>query len=246
MSGDNEVRNMKIAILCGGRGKRLNSITCDLPKPLIALNGRPILEHILDFFGNKGFREFMFCTGYKGSQIIDFVEKYKKGRVGNYEFSDKGDDASILQRIFALKDNFRDRIFCTYGDTLTDLEMPELVSSHEKSGALMTMVVSKIRTPFGLVEKDQGGRVLSFVEKPMFNYYIGHMIIERRALDHVTNEMLEQSDGNGLVMLFSNMIDSGSLNAYEHHGAQITFNTEAQLASAEEQIIDFYSQKEGI
>jgi hypothetical protein len=115
---------------------------------------------------------------------------------------------------------------------------------HVKSGALMTIMSSKIKSPFGFVEIGDGGRATAFVEKPVFNYYIGHTIMESGAMKYVTDDMLRQNDGVGLIALFTKMINVESLNVYEHHGVQITFNTELQLAKAEEDMIDFYSQRE--
>lgn len=238
------MKNIKIAILCGGRGRRLNSLTSELPKPLISLRGKPILEHVLNFFERKGYNDFVLCVGYKGNKIVEFVERYKKGRNCNIHLSDEGECSSILQRIYALKDMTDERILVTYGDTLTDLNMKEYIDRHEKSGALITMTTSKIKSPFGFVEIGDNGMATAFVEKPIFNYYIGHVIMDPDVMRYITNDMLRQPDGAGLVDLFSKMIAMGSLNVYEHHGAQITFNTEIQLAKAEEDIIDFYSQRE--
>jgi NDP-sugar pyrophosphorylase family protein len=238
------MNNTKIAILCGGRGKRLKPLTNDLPKPLIPLQGKPILEYVLNYFENKGFCNFILCTGYKGHKIIDFIEQYKKKSESNFSISDLGNDASILERIYALKDFFSDRIFCTYGDTLTDLDLIKMFEMHIKKKTLMTIVSSKIKNPFGLLETDNNGLVTSFIEKPVFNYYIGHFLMEKETMNIINNNMLKSKDGKGLILLFSNLIEHKSLNVFEHHGAQITFNTEIEHKNAEKEIIDFYSQKE--
>lgn len=236
----------KIAILCGGRGKRLKSLTDDLPKPLVPLKNRPILEHILNFFEKKDFYEFILCIGYKGKKIINFIEEYKKNSKSTFGFSDLGENASIIRRMYALKDDFEDRILFTYGDTLTDLNVDELLNSHRKKNALMTIVASKIRTPFGLLEMDNDGWATSFTEKPVFNYYIGHLVMEKEVVSYINKDMLNEDDGKGLISLFEKLIQLKSLNVYEHHGAQITFNTEVERINAEKEIIDFYSQKEEI
>lgn len=238
------MKKVKIAILCGGRGKRLKLMTNELPKPLIPLQNKPILEHILNFFRKKGLDEFILCVGYKGHKIMDFMEEYRINNSGKFYFSDLGDDASILQRIYALKNDFDDRIFCTYGDTLTDLNLDELFETHLQKGALMTVTTSKIRNPFGLLEIDDHGWATSFVEKPIFNYYIGHFIMEKGAMQYINAEILKEPDGKGLISLFLKLIELKSLNVFEHHGAQITFNTEIERINAEEEIIDFYSQQE--
>ncbi|MBF0343290.1 MAG: nucleotidyltransferase family protein [Nitrospirae bacterium] len=236
----------KVAILCGGRGRRLKPLTDELPKPLIPLQNKPILEHILNFFKTKEFSEFILCVGYKGHKIIEMVEDYKTNNEGDFVYSDLGENASILQRIYCLNDKFNDRLFVTYGDTLTDLDISSLLREHTQKKALMTIAASKIRNPFGLIEIGDDGFAVSFVEKPLSTYYIGHLVMERKVLSLITEELLNEPDGKGLVLLFLKLIEMKSLNVFEHHGSQITFNTEVERINAEKEIIDFYSQKENI
>lgn len=240
------MKKPKIAILCGGSGKRLKHITSKLPKPLVPLRNKPILEHILDFFKQKKFNEFILCIGYKGGQIREFIRKYNSSNSCKFCFSDLGAGASILQRVYALKEYFDDRIFCTYGDTLTDLSLDELFECHLKKKALMTITASKIRSPFGLLEMDQNGWAKSFVEKPIFNYYIGHFLMEKAVLELVTTDMLKEPDGSGLISLFLKLIELKKLSVFEHYGAQITFNTESERINAAEEVINFYSQNEEV
>ena len=242
----NKIIKPKIAILCGGHGKRLQPITNHLPKPLIPLQNKPILEHILEYFKIKGFNQFILCIGYKGDMIKDYIFNYKNNNDGNFYFSDIGDNASMLQRLYAIKDMFEDRIFCTYGDTLTNLETEDVINYHLKKKALVTITASKIRSPFGLLEIDKNGWATSFVEKPLLNYYIGHSLIEKKAMDYIDDNILNEPDGDGLISFFLKLINLKSLNVFEHHGARITFNTEIERSKAEKDIIDFYSQREGL
>ena len=62
-----------VAILCGGRGTRLQEHTESIPKPLVEIGGRPILWHVIQIYLAQGFRRFLLLTGYKGEQIEEFV-----------------------------------------------------------------------------------------------------------------------------------------------------------------------------
>lgn len=237
---------MKIAILCGGHGKRLRPYTEDVPKVLVPINGKPILEHILELYLSKQFRDFILCIGYKGEKIREFIQKKSFNQnVCSIVFSDSGDRASMLTRIYRLAENFEDRIMISYGDTLTNLDVHEFLEYHKTKKVSVSIVTAKIQSPFGLVEYDEDGLASSFNEKPLLNYYIGHMLIEKRAFDLVTDDMLAMPDGAGLVHLLKLLADSRQLAVYEYHGKQITFNTHGEKERAEEMIKSFYTIDEG-
>src|SRR5881409_2641854 len=62
-----------VAILCGGRGTRLQEHTRAIPKPLVEIGGLPILWHVMEIYARQGFRRFVLCLGYKGEMIEEFV-----------------------------------------------------------------------------------------------------------------------------------------------------------------------------
>ena len=66
---------MKICILCGGKGSRLRPQIEEIPKTLVKLNVKPILEHTINFYSKKGYKKFILCIGYKGELIIDYIKK---------------------------------------------------------------------------------------------------------------------------------------------------------------------------
>ena len=68
---------MKAVILAGGRGSRLSELTHSLPKPLIRINGTPILMHIINHLRKFGIKDFIICTGYLGHHIKDYFLNYQ-------------------------------------------------------------------------------------------------------------------------------------------------------------------------
>ena len=232
----------QVAILCGGRGRRLGDRTKSVPKALAPLNGRPILDYVLDFYRSKGFSRFVLCVGYKAQQVVERYSQSEDHEV--IEFSDAGEQASMLQRIWALKDVVQDRLVVSYCDTFIDLDMENLLSAHQDAGAAATIVTAQIRSPFGLVDTDPDGWVSSFVEKPLLNYYIGCFVIEKSAFEAVTVEMLERPDGDGLVAFFGKLLEDRRLASFAHSGTQITFSTESERRRAERDLGRFYTYKE--
>ena len=88
---------MKILIMCGGRGTRLGELTDQIPKPLIKLNNKTLIETKLEAYFRQGFDQFVFCIGYKGELIRETIAQSPlKIQV---EFSDAGEEAGILERL---------------------------------------------------------------------------------------------------------------------------------------------------
>ncbi len=230
----------KVGILCGGKGIRLRPLTKQIPKPLIKLDSKPIIEHLLEVYTQKGFREFYLCIGYLGHQI----ETYFKGRPDlNITFVDSGNEATPMQRIVDLRDYFEDEILISYGDTIADVNFKEFLEAHQQSQALATILTAPFVSPFGLITWDQNNHLISkFKEKPVFDYYVGYFLIKKQALEFVTPEILK--DPIGLVSLFNILIKGKKLAGYKHNGPKITFNTDHELKHAEKLILDFYTLKE--
>ena len=83
-------------ILCGGRGKRMGKFTNKIPKPMIKIGGKPIIEHKIKYYQSRGLNKFIFCLGYKANILKKFLLKKTK----NSLFNNGGIKAGILKRIF--------------------------------------------------------------------------------------------------------------------------------------------------
>ena len=230
----------KIAILCGGKGSRIKHLTKDVPKPLVELYGKPMLQHIIELYVSKGYNDFIFCTGYKGEKIEEFLSD--KTFIKSY-ISKQSEEAGMLQRIFAIRNEFKKNILVTYGDTYVDIDIDKFFEVHTKSDKAVTILIGKFRSPYGLVELNQDKNPVSFEEKPVFDYYIGCMIIRKDVFDHINEQMLQMKDGEGLVALFKYLIKIKQLNIYEHtHNESIfSFNTQTEKDEIEQKFKHFYT-----
>ena len=232
------IQKMKILIMCGGRGQRLGAVTDRLPKPLVKIDDRTILEHKIDQYCSQGFRDFIFCVGYKGELIRNLVEQ-KSGI--HVEFSDAGEKAGILARLFHAKPLFDNQIMMTYGDTFTDLQLSDLCAAHQKSCNEATIVVGPIQNPFGLVEFNPENKITYFKEKPILHYYLGYAIINKSALDLLPQKVIDMEDGKGIITFYKILMGMELLGCYFHSGLQTTFNTKEELKTAKHQITRFFT-----
>lgn len=231
-----------ILILCGGRGRRLGSFSEHTPKVLAPLNGRPILSHVVEQFKKQGFHSFVLATGHLSEKIEDFARSSLTGC--SVTISDEGPDASMLRRIHAACPHLADDVIVGYGDTYIDMDYRRLLEEHERRGCAVTLVTGKIRNPFGVVTIGESGRVASFVEKPVYDYYIGCFVFRRSLMESVGEDLLARPDGEGLVALFERLARDGNLTAFRHEGLQLTFNTEEQLDAASALLEEYFTMRE--
>lgn len=233
---------MTTMILCGGRGSRLRPLTDRVPKTLVKLDGRPILYHLLQSYIDKGYQDFVICVGYRGDMVEEFVDS--SALRASVRFSDAGDEASMLSRLYQAREMMTDRVFVAYGDTLIDVDLDDMLSKHESTGAAITITTANVRSPFGLVSPDPEGLVESFEEKPLQWYYVGHMLMEKSVLYDIAPDLIDLPEGDGIVALFNRLISENRLRMYPYGGPQITFNTHRELNQAERDFVSFFTHEE--
>ena len=180
---------MKIVIMCGGRGKRLKHLTDRVPKPLSIINNKVVLGLKLNQYIAQGFKDFIFCIGYKGEAIKDYISK-EYSHI-NAEFSDSGNSAGILKRLFDSADFFTNSVIMTYGDTISKINLTDFIKIHNKDSNDATIALAAIKNPFGIVDFNQNNKITSFKEKPIFHYYIGYAVIEKSILLNTPKEIME-------------------------------------------------------
>lgn len=233
---------MKILIMCGGRGRRLGPLTQQVPKPLIELNNRTILEIKIESYVQQGFKEFIFCIGYMGELIKEKISQLPYDI--DCEFSDAGREAGILKRLYHASDLFESQVLMTYGDTFTDIDLGKLIESHNSTENDASIVVAPVENPFGIVDFDHNNKAILFKEKPILNYYIGYAVFNKSMLDLIPKKVLEMSNGDGIVTCYKILIAMRKLGVYHHSGLQVTFNTPEERKSAEKKLVRFYSAPE--
>ena len=154
---------MKVIILAGGFGTRLSEYTDSIPKPMIPIDEKPILCHIMQIYAKYGHTEFYVALGYKGEVIKKFFSNFKTE--WNINLIDTGANTMTGGRIKRLKDYIGNETFMlTYGDGVSDINIKDLVSFHTNHKKMVT--ISAVRPParFGSI-KLEGTKVKTFREK---------------------------------------------------------------------------------
>lgn len=180
---------MKAVIMAGGEGSRLRPLTCDMPKPMARLCGRPILEYILDLLAIHGIQEAALTLRYLPGQIIEhFPEGMYKGIKLYFveETSPLGTAGGVKNACEPEDDN----VLIISGDALCDFDLTAFASYHKKGGAAVTILGKKVEDPreYGLIDADETGKVAGFIEKPAFSQAVsdlantGIYMLSQRAL----------------------------------------------------------------
>ena len=199
---------MKTVILAGGRGTRLAEETHAIPKPMVAIGGRPILWHIMRHYARYGFTDFVVALGYKGYVIKEYFANHLMhecdvsvdlGRrhgastsppasgTGQVTLIDTGDATMTGGRLDRLAPLLGERFLLTYGDGLSDVPIDHFVAHHEPTGALATVTAVHPPPRFGSLEVEDG-MVADFREKPHDSHDRingGYFVVEPEVLDLV-------------------------------------------------------------
>jgi glucose-1-phosphate cytidylyltransferase len=162
-----------VAILCGGRGTRLQERTHAIPKALVEIGGKPILWHVVRIYAAQGFQRFLLLTGYLGEAIEEFVAATEWPEPVQIECMDTGLDTPTGGRICLAADRLDGGAFSlTYADGVADIDLAALGAFHRGHGGLATVTVVRPRAQFGVTQLDDDDRVLAFEEKPRLEHWV--------------------------------------------------------------------------
>ena len=159
---------MKAMILAAGVGSRLDPLTRSVPKPLVPILNRPVMEYLIELLKKHNFTEIMINLHYLGDQIEAYFGNGSKWGVKiSYSHEDKlWGDAGSLKRV---EEFFKDETFLVIGgDDLTDMDLTKLVKTHRDKHSLATIALSLVDDPseYGIVLMNEDSRITRFLEKP--------------------------------------------------------------------------------
>ena len=230
---------MKVLILAGGYGSRLSEETGSRPKPMVEIGGRPILWHIMKIYAHHGFNEFIILCGYKGHVIKEYFANYFLHHA-DVTFDLAGNSMKVHHNpsepwVVTLLDTGLDTMtggrvlrarpfvpagepfMLTYGDGVSDINIPDLLRFHGTHGRSITMTSSQPEGRFGALDIEQDGKVGRFVEKPRERgawINAGFFVCEHSVFDYI-------AEGDATVFErapLERLAQDGELYTYKHEG----------------------------
>ena len=206
--------DLKIILLAGGLGTRISEETDTKPKPMVLINGKPLLWHLMGIYASQGFNYFVIATGYKGEVIHEWIPTLSDG--WNVTAIDTGENTQTGGRIKKCIETFPDELFLvTYGDGLGNVNLSKVLALHESNQGLATLTAVRPPARFGYVKID-GDKVHHFGEKSQSDEgWIngGFFVLDRRVAEYIAADS-EPFETGALPRLATENL----LNAYKHEG----------------------------
>lgn len=231
--------DMKVVLLAGGFGTRISEESHLKPKPMVEIDGMPILWHIMKYYSSYGHNEFIICCGYKGYVIKEyFADYYLHNSDITFDFSkdkenmtvhnnfaepwkvtlvDTGLNTMTGGRLKRVKDYVGNETFMlTYGDGVSDVNLNKLVDFHKKSGKVATLTAIQPDGRFGVIDMDDKNAVNSFAEKKKEDggwINGGFFVMEPAIFDYLEGDstVLERAP-------LETLAKENKLQAYKHDG----------------------------
>ena len=229
---------MKVVILAGGYGTRISEESATKPKPMIEVQGKPLLWYVMRNYYRFGFKEFIICTGYKGSMINAYFKDYYLNNSDiQFDYSQEGKytvlhsycedwkvtvvntglDTLTGGRIKRIEPYIgKEPFMMTYGDGVADVNIQELVEKHKSSNNLVTLTAVRPIGRFGVLELNEAGQVKRFAEKrreDMDWINGGYMVLEPEIFQYIEGEqtIFEEEP-------LEKVAKEGRLGTYIHNG----------------------------
>jgi len=216
-------------LLAGGKAERMGEAAQGLPKPLVPVAGFPLAEYTVGRLVAAGVtRVIVACRAGQedvfvnalaglGAEIEPVGEPEPLGRGGGL-------------RLAASRRKEKGSVLALNGDELLDVDFRALLDDHAASGAAATIVVSQVRSPFGVVDLEEGGRISGFREAPLLPDWVNSGVYALG--DEALARLPEKGDHEQTT--FPELAAEGKLHGHRHQGVWLTVNTPKDLRRAEE------------
>lgn len=203
---------MRTVILCGGKGTRAYPHTKVVPKPLLEVDGEPVLGHLLRIYADQGFTEFVLSAGYLAEAVVEFARDCPSS--WDVEVVDTGVETNTAGRLTGVRHLLDDTFMANYADGLGDVDLAALLDFHDEHPGSATLTTMALPSQYGTIETDRYDRITEFKEKPRLHDHRingGYFVFEPRAFDHFHGADLERD-------VLPELGDAGELYAYRHQG----------------------------
>ena len=220
---------MKAIILAGGLGTRLYPYTKSLPKPMLPLGKKPILEHEIEWVKKNGINEIVICVSYLRKKIEDYFGDGKKFGV-KIEYAISNEPLATAGQLKTAEKFIDETFVCLYGDSIYNFSLRNMIKHHKKTKSYVTMSLYdyKFNLKYGVIDTNNDGKLISWSEKPEYSakINIGCYVMEPGVLqlipknkpygmDSVIRKTLAKKKKVRSVISKKGFIDIGDKETYE-------------------------------
>jgi len=201
----NKIKSNKVVLMVGGLGTRLKPLTNNMPKPMLEVGDKPILETIINQFSKSGFKNIVLCVNYKSEIIKDYFKDGSEFGV-EIEYIYENKRMGTAGALSLLQNKLKEAFFVMNGDLLTNINFSDLLDYHNANKSIGTMGVREygMQVPYGVVNT-LGTEIKTIEEKPTLKFFVsgGVYVLDPVCLDSIPND--EYYD---MPALFENIISN--------------------------------------
>lgn len=228
---------MKVVLFCGGLGTRIRDYSEDVPKPMIPIGSRPILWHVMQYYSQHGFRDFILCLGYKAQAVKDYFLGLRPNTYRDCVISDFGQKVELIgenapdwritlvdtgipnnigERLLTVMHLLRgeEYFLANYSDGLTSAPLLQMIDQLKASGKTASFVAVRPSFNFHLAEFSSSGQVTRFRSSQEADMWIngGFFVFRSDVFNYIR-------PGEELILEpFSRMIEANQLLGYKYDG----------------------------
>lgn len=209
---------MKAVIMAGGKGTRISSVASDIPKPMISVEGKPVLEHQINCLRKQGFHDIILIVGHLGTVIQDYFKDGEQLGVSIQYYLEE-EPLGTAGALFYFKEVLTEDFLLMNGDIIVDIDFNRFVTYHRSKKALASLLTHPNSHPFdsALIEADEDGRVTGWIHKEekrdIYKNRVnaGVHILSPEVLKQITEPVKTDLDRD----ILKPMVSSGRLYAYD-------------------------------
>ncbi|MDA4126894.1 MAG: nucleotidyltransferase family protein [Thaumarchaeota archaeon] len=225
-------------MLAGGLGTRLRPYTFLLPKPMLPVGPKPIMEHILEWLKGAGISEVVVSTGYLGKMLQEYFGNGSEWGI-EIKYATSPHPLGTAGQLKAAESKIRGRFLCVYGDALLNFDLQKALDFHAQKKATATMVLMNYSAEmkYGFMETDKNGRLIEWREKPKISGYInvGCYVMEKAFLKYIPpariyemNDAFKEAQARGAklyaIKVDGEFVDIGDRKSYREANDLYTKN----------------------
>ncbi|MGH2812603.1 MAG: sugar phosphate nucleotidyltransferase, partial [Actinomycetota bacterium] len=189
------MNDVQAVVMAGGEGTRLRPLTSNLPKPMLPVANRPLMEHILDLLRRHGMSDVVVTVQFLSSVIRNYFDDGSDMGV-TLAYATEDMPLGTAGSVLGARDLLAGRFLVISGDALTDLDLGRVLAWHQERAAAATLVLKRMQDPleFGIVMTSPDGRIERFLEKPSWGQVFsdavntGIYVLEPEVLDLIPND----------------------------------------------------------
>lgn len=219
--------------IAGGRGERLKPLTDSLPKPMVPLNGRPLISYQVEWLASQGVTDVVFLCGWMGERVKEHFGSGRYGVRAHYSFEETplGRGGAVRKGLGLVPKSEGLVIVCN-GDNITDQPIDDLISMHRKKKAVVTMMLVPYPSQYGVVQVEDDGTVTEFIEKGRLPFWINAGVyVFDRAIEPLLPEV-----GDHETTTFQELLKRRQVAAVRSRALWMTVDSPKDLREVEERL----------